>query len=717
MTLLILATLLLGQTVSWAQAPTEAATVELIVPAGTQYVNFQVTYLDGAEASDIDFGDGTVEQHQGRYQDINHRYDPVTTEELVIKIDASQLTRLRNTSVAPGFSGFGKVVAPELQVLSLRSNNYSLRDSREQTVDLSQCPKLEEIYLHNVPDIKLPTERTALKELTLSSPASETDRNYATLANKHLDLSGYTTLEKIDIQYQPNLETVSLTGLVALQKLTLKQCSLYKIEGIQALAALTDVELSGNYLPYSSLPIKRSALTSFKYRQNGVRLAPECVDRNRIHLADMLEVKDAEGVAQPTDLKKVRQLNTPRTLKEGLDYILKGSDLVLLERGFGDFTGDNPLDNIQLSIQTVNAYYPDYGKSTYDMPVLKLDIAREGAVYPGGKQPLAFSAGEGGSIRATAGDKTLTTGDEVESGTPLTFTATAADGYVITEWQVNGVTQMTVGINKKPYTEPTLTIDMYSEPMTVTVAFARATETFAVTYSKEGEGQLTATVDGKPFTSGSFLAKGAQVHFEARAFTDNVVKEWQVNGEVIPASGELAEYTLTVEKATEVRVTFAEAEETFVVTYAKEGEGELTVTVDGEPFTSGAALAKGTQVNFDAKAFTGNVVKEWQVNGMTLPAGGEEAKFTLTVQQPSEVLVIFATNDALEAVATTSYQIAQTAQTLTVLGAVAGETIRLYTLSGSLVATVAGDAPISIAQLPAGVYLLQITDDWVKVTL
>lgn len=630
--LLMLTVLLLGQAVCTAQAPAETAQIELIVPKGTQYVNFQVTYLEGAEANNIDFGDGSIEQYKGRYQGINHKYDPATTEETIIKIDAAQLTQLRNASVAPGFSGFGKIVAPELQVLAFRLDNYTLRESREQMVDLSECPKLEEVYLRNVLDIKLPNERTVLKKVTLYTSNSDTDRNYTILSSKHLDLSGYTALEEIDIQRQPNLESVNLTGLTALTKLTIKQCSLYKIDGIKELAALTEVDLSRNYLPYSSLPLQRPALTSFKYGQEGVRLAPECVDKNTIHLADMLEVKDADGEAQPSTIKQIRQLNTPRTLKEGQDYILKGSDLIILERGFGGFGGDNPLDSIQLSIKVTNEYYPKYGKSTYEVPELKLDIAREGAVYPGEKQPLTFSASEGGSIQAMAGDTELSSDDKVEPGTPLTFTATPDEGYIITEWRVNDIVQMTPGLDKKPITDATFKVNMYSEPMTVTVTFARAEDNYAVTFSKEGEGKLTVTVDGKPFTSGTFVAKGTKVLFEAEAFTDHIVKEWQINGEVIPAGEEQASYTLTVDKTMEVKV-------------------------------------------------------------------------------------IFAKHDAIDAVSATRYQIAQTDQTLTVLGVTADETIRLYTLTGTPVATATGDATLSIAQLPAGVYLLQIGSDWVKVTL
>lgn len=635
--LLLLTALLLGQAICTAQAPAETAQIELIVPKGTQYVNFEVTYLEGAEASNIDFGDGIVEPYKGRAQLVTHNYGSAITEEIIIKIDAAKLTRLRNASqgsrdLAPGFSGFGKIVAPELEMLRLGINNYTLRDSREQMVDLSECPKLEEVYLHNVPGVKLPTERTALKKVAFYSSASSTDRNYATLSNKHLDLSGYTALTEIDIQRQPNLETVDLTGLTALTKLTIKQCDLYKIDGIKELAALTEVDLSRNYLPYSSLPLKRPALTSFKYGQEGVRLAPECVDKNTIHLADMLEVKDADGVAQPTTIKQVRQLNTPRTLKEGQDYILKGNDLIILERGFGGFGGDNPLDSIQLSIKTINAYYPDYGKSRYEDPELKLDIAREGAVYPQEKQKLTFTASEGGTIDAMAGDTKLTTGAEVEPGTPLTFTATPAEGYMIIEWRVNDQVQMTPGINKKPVTESTIQVNMYSEPMNVTVTFAKAEDNCLVTFSQEGEGKLTATVDGKPFTSGTFVAKGTKVLFEAEAFMGYTVEKWLVNDEVIPVHKLQASYTLTVDKT-------------------------------------------------------------------------------------SDVKVFFVVCDAIDAVSATRYQIAQTDQTLTVLGTAANETIGLYTLTGTPVATATGDATLSIAQLPAGVYLLQIGNDWVKVTL
>ena len=79
--------------------------------------------------------------------------------------------------------------------------------------------------------------------------------------------------------------------------------------------------------------------------------------------------------------------------------------------------------------------------------------------------------------------------------------------------------------------------------------------------------------------------------------------------------------------------------------------------------------------------------------------------------------MFFVVCDAIDAVSATRYQIAQTDQTLTVLGTAANEIIRLYTLTGTPVATATGDATLFIAQLPAGVYLLQIGNDWVKVTL
>ena len=630
--LLTLTVLLLGQVVCTAQEPAETAQVELIVPKGALFVNFEVSYLSGAEASSIDFGDGTVEKYNGQYQSVHHSYATALAEETVIKIDATHLTQLRSSSVAAGFSGFGKIVAPELQKLRLGVPNYTLRDSREQMVDLTNCSKLEDIVLYNAPGIKLPSEQSLLRNVSITSPASTTDRYYATLSNKHLDLSGYTALKQVNLQYQPNLETIDLTGAIALTDLTLKQCNLYKINGIKELVALKEVDLSGNFLPYSSLPLKRPALTSFKYGQEGIHLAPECVDKNTIHLADILDVKDADGAPQLTTLKQVKQLNTPRTLKEGQDYILKGSDLIILERGFGGFGGDNPLDAIQLSIKTTNVYYPDYGKSRYEDPELKLYIAREGAVYPGEKQLLTFSAGEGGSIKAMAGDTELATGAEVEPGTPLTFTATPADGYMITEWRVNDKVQMTPGLDKKPITDATFKVHMYSEPMTVTVSFAKAEDNYAVTFSKEGEGKLTVTVDGKPFTSGTFVAKGTKVLFEAEAFMGYTVEKWLVNDEVIPVHELQASYTLTVDKT-------------------------------------------------------------------------------------SDVKVFFVVCDAIDAVSATRYQIAQTDQTLTVLGTAANEIIRLYTLTGTPVATATGDATLSIAQLPAGVYLLQIGNDWVKVTL
>lgn len=76
-------------------------------------------------------------------------------------------------------------------------------------------------------------------------------------------------------------------------------------------------------------------------------------------------------------------------------------------------------------------------------------------------------------------------------GTPLTFTATPDEGYIITEWRVNDVVQMTPGINKKPVTDATFKVDMYSEPMTVTVALCHMEDNYAGHFLQGGrEGKL-----------------------------------------------------------------------------------------------------------------------------------------------------------------------------------------------------------------------------------
>ena len=81
------------------------------------------------------------------------------------------------------------------------------------------------------------------------------------------------------------------------------------------------------------------------------------------------------------------------------------------------------------------------------------------------KYPVTFSMdGAGGKLKATVGETEINSGDKVEHGKTVTFTATPATGYRVKGWTLDGTAIAEAGTN----TEYTLTV---TKPAAVTVSF------------------------------------------------------------------------------------------------------------------------------------------------------------------------------------------------------------------------------------------------------
>ncbi|PKM54848.1 MAG: hypothetical protein CVV00_06440 [Firmicutes bacterium HGW-Firmicutes-5] len=117
---------------------------------------------------------------------------------------------------------------------------------------------------------------------------------------------------------------------------------------------------------------------------------------------------------------------------------------------------------------------------------------------------------------------TVTSGNSVDSGTSVTFTATPSTGYEIKEWKVNGVVTVSGS---------TLTRTI-SANTTVTVEFeetAVAPTMYTITYSVIGEG---GTIEATVPNGGTAIADSS-VSLTAVPEEGYKLKEWTINGEVI----------------------------------------------------------------------------------------------------------------------------------------------------------------------------------------
>ncbi|UTC58895.1 leucine-rich repeat domain-containing protein [Treponema sp. OMZ 305] len=110
------------------------------------------------------------------------------------------------------------------------------------------------------------------------------------------------------------------------------------------------------------------------------------------------------------------------------------------------------------------------------------------------KYPITFSVeGENGTLKATVGGSEITSGNTVEHGKTVTFTATPAAGYRIKEWKLGEEVIAEAGTN----TEYTLTV---TKPAAVTVSFEPKKALLTLEAGKNTVKVKAKTADGKPIT-------------------------------------------------------------------------------------------------------------------------------------------------------------------------------------------------------------------------
>jgi hypothetical protein len=202
---------------------------------------------------------------------------------------------------------------------------------------------------------------------------------------------------------------------------------------------------------------------------------------------------------------------------------------------------------------------------------------------------------------------TVKSGNSVNSGTKVTFTATPNTGYEIKEWRVNG---NVIAVNGNTLTR---TINANT---TVTVEFKAAIvepTTYTLAYSVVGEG---GTLTGE-IPSGTQASSGSTVKLTAIPSKEYRVKVWTVNGTII-SDFTATEYTAEMHKDVNVTVEFEPIPTTmYTVNFRRVGTvGELYATVEGVGHIyDGIQVAEGTDITFSADIPSGYEIKEWIYNG------------------------------------------------------------------------------------------------------
>ena len=235
-------------------------------------------------------------------------------------------------------------------------------------------------------------------------------------------------------------------------------------------------------------------------------------------------------------------------------------------------------------------------------------------------------------------------------------------------------------------------------------------QSLKVTLTKEGEGTLTATGADNL----NAVPEGTELTIVATPADGYKLTALTANGKDI-----LATKKLSVKEDTEIKATFAK-KKNYTVTFTPEGEGKLTATRNGEPFTSGSQAQVDDKIVITAQPAEGYQIDKWLI-------GKEEIEFTPYTGQTtfectvgtSDVLIkaTFAKKTAADVVESSSVRLyPNPASTyVNVKGAKADALVRLYDANGALRYEARTDADgtlqIDLSAYAEGTYLLRVGND------
>ncbi len=254
----------------------------------------------------------------------------------------------------------------------------------------------------------------------------------------------------------------------------------------------------------------------------------------------------------------------------------------------------------------------------------KLEVYRYDGEDPTKTFAVTLTQSDNGTISATGADDL----NAVLESTELTITDSPKRGYELIALTANG--EDILATKKLSVREDT----------EIKATFAKK-KNYTVTFTKEGEGTLTATgaddLNAVPYGTELTVEAAPAEGYELTALT--------ANGKDI-----LSSKKFTVQGATEVKATFTK--KTFAVTFTKEGEGTLTATGASDL----NAVAYGTELTINATPATGYELTALTANGtdilatkkivvtdnVTVKATFEKKTFavTLTSNEHGEITIV-----------------------------------------------------------------------------
>ena len=492
--------------------------------------------------------------------------------------------------------------------------NLNCQQNQLTALDVSQNTALEKLYCSDnkltALDVSENTVLTKLfcgiNQLTALDVSQNTVLIWLDCFNNKLtmlDLSKNTALTTLGC-FNNKLTALDVSQNTALEKLYCSDNQLTALD-VSKNTALTELFFDGN------------KLTALDVSQNTALIWLECYNNQLTAL----------------DVSKNTALGTLRCHGNQI----KGEEMTRLVNSLPDRTGkkagkftvvqEPALEgNICLKSDVAIAKGKNWNTLKYKSDTRKY-VAYEGA------QTLKVTLtkeGEGTLTATGAADL-----NAVLEGTELTIVATPADGYKLTALTANG---------KDILTTKKLSV---REDTEIKATFAKK-KNYTVTFTPEGEGKLTATRNGEPFTSGSPAYEGEKIVITAQPAEGYQIDKWLIGKEeieVTPYTGKTT-FECTVGTA-DVLIKATFTKKTFAVKLTKEGEGTISATgaddLNAVPYGTELTIVATPAEGYELSALTANgtdilATKKFVVKGAT------EVKATFSKKSKPEYKITFTTD-------------------------------------------------------------------------
>ena len=488
------------------------------------------------------------------------------------------------------------------------------------SLDVSSCTALTRLKCYKNPLTALDvSQNTALTELDCNNnklTALDLSQNTAlTTLICHqnqltaLDVSQNTALEKLFCSYNP-LTTLDVSQNTALTWLACIENKLAALDVSQNTALtwldcdnnqLTMLDLSKN-TALINLDCYNNQLTALNVSQNTALIWLECYNNQLTAL----------------DVSKNTKLETLNCHGNQI----KGEEMTSLVNSLPDRTGKSagkftvvqepaPEGNICFKSDVAIAKGKNWNTLKY-----KSDT-RKYVPYEGAQTLKVTLTKEGEGTLTATGAADL---NAVPEGTELTIEATPAAGYKLTALTANGTNILaTKKLSVREDTEIKATFEKKKN--------------YTVTFTPKGEGTLTATRNGEPFTSGSLAYEGDKIVITAQPAEGYQIDKWLIGKEEIESTPYTGKTTFECTVGTAdvlIKATFTK--KTFAVTLTKEGEGTLTATGVADL----NAVPEGTELTLVATPADGYELTALTANGKDILATKK-----LIVREDTEIKATF----------------------------------------------------------------------------